>query len=144
MKRILTIMAAIICLCSCEETILDGAWDPMELDKTHVNFPSEGGQNTVSVLNYNSWWIAGGYDVAELVDNQWEYSGYVYATSSDGEGANTSDILEGSWYHVTVPNKGQSNTIIITVDPLGDSKARQAMIEMQAGNTFARISLQQN
>ena len=72
-------MAAIACLCSCEETILDGAWDPMELDKTHVNFPSEGGQNTVSVLNYTRWWINGGYDFAELVDSQWEYRGYVHA-----------------------------------------------------------------
>ena len=44
MKRILTIIAAIACLCSCKENIFDGTWDPMELDKTHVNFPSEGGQ----------------------------------------------------------------------------------------------------
>ena len=32
---------------------MDGAWDPIELDKTHVNFPPEGGQNTVSALNYS-------------------------------------------------------------------------------------------
>ena len=30
----------------------------------------------------------------------------------------TYDILEGSWYHVMVPDKGKSNTIIITVDPI--------------------------
>ena len=145
MKQILTIMAAIACLCSCEETILDGAWDPMELDKTHVNFPSKGGQNTVSVLNYTRWWINGGYDFAELVDSQWEYRGYVHATSSDGEQACTYDILEGSWYYVMVPDKGKSNTIIITADPIGDGgQPREAIIEMQAGNAFCKISISQN
>ena len=145
MKQILTIMAAIACLCSCEETILDGAWDPMELDKTHVNFPSEGGQNTVSVLNYTRWWINGGYDFKELVDNQWEYRGYVHATSSDGEQACTYDILEGSWYHVMVPDKGKSNTIIITVDPIDHGgRPREAIITMTVGDAFSNISIAQN
>ena len=39
-------LAAIICFASsCEETIFekDGDWDPIELDKTHVSFPPEGG-----------------------------------------------------------------------------------------------------
>ncbi len=138
-------MAAIACLCSCEETIYDGAWDPMELDKSHVNFSSEGGQNTVSVLNYTRWWISGGYDFAEAVDDHWEYRGYIHATSSDGEEACTYDILEGDWYHVMVPDKGKSNTIIITVDPIGDGgQPREAIIEMQAGNAFSKISIAQN
>ena len=57
---------------SCEHVLcVDGAWDPMELDKAHVNFPSEGGQNTVSVLNYTLWWIVGGYtSVNEIGDQQ--------------------------------------------------------------------------
>ena len=145
MKRILIIIAAIASLWSCEETIYDGAWVPMELDKTHVNFPPEGGQNTASVLNYTRWWISGGYDFAELVDSQWEYRGYVHATSSDGEQACTYDILEGSWYHVMVPDKGKSNTIIITVDPIGDGgRPREAVINMTVGDAFANISIAQN
>ena len=40
---------------SCEVFQKDGDWDPIELDKTHVNFPPEGGQNTVSALNSRGW-----------------------------------------------------------------------------------------
>lgn len=51
MKRIITYLAALLCICSCEMTIMDGKWDPIELDKKSVTFPQEGGQNTVSALN---------------------------------------------------------------------------------------------
>lgn len=144
MKRILTFLAAIVALSACEEVIMDGSWESIRTDKNHVNFPPEGGQNAVSALNYSRWWISGGYDAAELVDNQCEYIGYVHAISSDGEEACTYDILEGSWYHVMVPEKGRSNTIIITVDPTGDAEGpREAVIEMQAGNAFTRITIAQ-
>ena len=58
MKRFayaIALVATLFCASSCEETIFekDGDWDPIELDKTHVNFPPEGGQNTVSALNYS-------------------------------------------------------------------------------------------
>lgn len=123
---------------SCEETIFqkDGDWDPIELDKTHVNFPPEGGQNTVSALNYSRWWINGGYESS--------YQDYIHATSSGGDETCTYDVLDGGWYHVTVPDKGKSNTIIITVDPLsGDGNPREAIIEMQAGDAFTQISIAQ-
>ena len=143
MKRILIIIAAIVCLCSCKENIYDGAWEPMELDKTHISFQPEGGQNTVSVMNYPRWWINGGYEVIRI-DDQKINSDYIHASSSDGEEAYTYDILEGGWYHVMIPDKGKSNTIIITVDPIGDEgHPREAMIEMQAGNTFSNISIAQ-
>ena len=137
-------MAAIACLYSCEETILDGAWDPMELDKTHVNFPSEGGQNTVSVLNYTRWWIIGGEEVFRI-DDQKINSDYIHADSSDGEEACTYDILDGGWYHVMVPDKGKSNTIIITVDPIDHGGCpREAIITMTVGDAFSNISIAQN
>lgn len=106
--------AAIFSFSSCEEIVLDGAWDPIELDKSHVNFPPEGGQNTVSVLNYTRWWISSAYD-----------------------------LLDGGWYRVTVPDQGRSRTIIITVDPLGDAKPRQAVIEMTVGDAFTKVSIAQ-
>ena len=122
---------------SCEETIFekDGDWDPIELDKTHVNFPPEGGQNTVSALNYSRWWICGGYESSPLE--------YTHATSSDGEEVHTYDLLDGGWYHILVPDKGKSNTVIITVDPHDDTKPRQATIEMQAGNAFTKFTISQ-
>lgn len=144
MKRILIIIAAIASLWSCEETIYDGAWVPMELDKTHVNFPPEGGQNTASVLNYTRWWISGGYEIIRIADQKID-SDYIHASSSDGEEAYTFDILDGGWYHVMVPDKGKSNTIIITVDPIGDGgRPREAIINMTVGDAFANISIAQN
>lgn len=125
MKRFLYAIAFVATLflsSSCEEVILDGAWDPIELDKNHVNFPKEGGQNTVSALNYNHWWISGGYESADT---------YSY------------DVLDGGWYHVLVPDKGKSNTVIITVDPNDDVNPRDAIIQMQAGNAFTSFSISQ-
>ena len=140
----LIILAAITCLCSCKETIFDGAWDPMELDKTHINFPPEGGQNTASVLNYTKWWISGGYEVIRIGDQKIN-SDYIHANSSDGEEAYIFDILDGGWYHVMVPEKRKSNTIIITVDPIGDGgRPREAIINMTVGDAFANISIAQN
>ena len=114
---------------------MDGAWDPIELDKTHVDFPQEGGQNTISALNYTQWWINGGYESSPLE--------YTHATSSDGEEVHTYDLLDGGWYHILVPDKGKSNTVIITVDLHYDTKPRQATIEMQAGNAFTKFTISQ-
>ena len=141
MKRFvyaIALVATMFFASSCEETIFEnvGDWDPIELDKTHVNFPPEGGQNTVSALNYSRWWISGGYESS--------YQDYIHATSSGGDETCTYDVLDGGWYHVIVPDKGKSNTIIITVDPLsGDGNPREAIIEMQAGDAFTKISIAQ-
>ena len=101
MKRffqIFLLAAMITAVCSCEEMQKDGAWDPVKLDKSHVEFPSEGGQNTISVLNYTRWWINGGYEAATQVGDYFEYTNYICATSSGGEEAYTDDILDGGWY----------------------------------------------
>ena len=129
------IMATMLFASSCEETIMDGAWDPIELDKSHVNFPQEGGQNTVSALNYTRWWISGGYGSSPME--------YIHATSSDGEELHTSDVLDGGWYHILVPDKGKSNTVIITVDPHDDTQPRHATIDMQAGDAFTKFTISQ-
>jgi hypothetical protein len=126
MKRlsyIIILITAVSAFISCEHVLcVDGAWDPMELDKTHVNFPSEGGQNTVSVLNYTLWWIVGGY------------------TSVNEIGAQ--DTLDGGWYHLTVPDKCKSNAVIVTVEP-NDGEARHTIIQMQSGNAFTTFSISQ-
>ena len=51
--------------------------------------------------------------------------------------------MDGGWYHILVPDKGKSNTVIITVDPHDDTKPRQATIEMQAGNAFTKFTISQ-
>ena len=120
--------AAIMVACSCEELQKDGAWNPVELDKSNIEFPAEGGQETVTALNYTSWWINGGYESAVQVNGKWEYTNYV---------------LDGGWYHVTLPDNGKSNTVVIAADPHDDTKPRQAVIVMQAGNASAKISISQ-
>lgn len=147
MKRFvyaIALVATMFFASSCEETIFEkeGDWDPIELDKTHVNFPPEGGQNTVSALNYSRWWINGGYEVT-CIDDQKIKSDYIHASSSDGQETHTYDVLDGGWYHITVPDKGKSNTVIITVDPHYDTEPRQAVIDMQAGDAFTRFSISQ-
>ena len=143
MKRIIFAIVSVVAIfTSCESIVLDGGWDPIEVDKKHVDFPSEGGQNTVSALNYTRWWISGAHGDKTQVDGHWEYTDYIYPTSSV-EGYVTYDILEGGWYHVQVPDKGKSNSIIITVDPNEGSESRTAIIEMTVGDAFTSISISQ-
>ena len=143
MKRILFALISLAAiLTSCEQIILDGDWDPIELDKKHVNFPSEGGQNTVSALNYSRWWICGGYGSKTQVNGRWENDDYVYPTSSVEEYV-TYDTLDGGWFHVLVPDQGKSNTVIITVEPNEGSEPRTAIIDMTVGDSFTSISISQ-
>ena len=44
-----------------------------------------------------------------------------------------------------VPDKGKSNTIIITVDPINHGgRPREAIITMTVGDAFSNISIAQN
>lgn len=144
MKRIITLLAALACICSCDKLLEEGRWEPMELDRQHLNFLSECGEQVVVVLNYSRWWISGAYDYVEMVDGKLEYRNYVHPTSSGGEETCTFDILDGGWYHVSVPDKGRSNTVIIKVDQNIPAKPRQAIINMTAGDVFTSISIHQN
>lgn len=137
MKRILILLAAIVCLAACEHEQKDGDWKPMTLDKQELTFSSEGGEQVVTVTNYSGWWISGAYN-----DNNKQ--NHIYPTSTDGEKAYTYDILDGGWYRVTVPDKGRSNTVVISVDPNDTAKPRTAIIVMTAGDVFTQISVAQN
>ncbi len=144
MKRIITLLAALACICSCDEVFEDGRWEPMKLDRQHLNFTSKGGEQVVVVLNYSRWWISEAYDYAKMFDGKLEYWNYVHPTSSGGEETCTLDILDGGWYHVSVPDKGRSNTVIIKVDQNIPAMPRQAIINMTAGDVFTSISIHQN
>jgi hypothetical protein len=78
------------------------------------------------------------------MNGQLEYVNYLYAGSTDGEDACTYDILDGGWYHASVPNKGRSNQLIITIDPNYTAKPRQAYIAMEAGDAFTTVKIYQN
>ena len=135
----LLLSVATIFLCACEE--IEGKQTPIKLDKSELTFPSAGGEQTVTTVNYNSWWISGGYEDFDQAKN--EYTNYVYPTSTDGEDVCTYDLLDGRWYYVVVPDKGNSNQVVITVSENTISKPRSATIIMQNRNAFTNISIQQ-
>ena len=141
MKKMFTLLALVVAvvMTSCEE--YDGRWKPIEVDKSQLSFTPEGGEQTITVLNYNRWWISGGYEDYDKAKN--EYTNYVYPTSTDGEDICTYDLLDGGWYYVTVPEKGASNTVIIAVDKNETGKARKATVLMTVGNASTQIEINQ-
>lgn len=141
---ILAALAALIMIGTSCAKKMEGDWDPIKMDKPEVHFPSAGGEETVTATNYSGWWINGGYEDAQYVDGRIEYVNYVYAGSTDGPDAYTYDILDGGWYHASVPNKGRSNKLIITVDRNITAKPRQATIQMEAGDAFTSVKIYQN
>ena len=141
MKKLfaLLVLAVALMLTSCEE--YDGIQTPIKLDKSELTFPSVGGEQTVTAVNYNSWWISGGYEDFDQAKN--EYTNYVYPTSTDGEDVCTYDLLDGGWYYVVVPDKGNSNQVLIRVSENNTSNPRYATITMRNRNAFTNISIQQ-
>ena len=141
MKKMFTLLALVVAvvMTSCEE--YDGRWKPIEVDKSQLSFTPEGGEQTVTAVNYKSWWISGGYEDFDQAKN--EYTNYVYPTSTDGEDVCTYDLLDGGWYYVVVPDKGNSNQVVITVGVNTTSKPRSATIIMRNRNAFTNISIQQ-
>ena len=134
----LTLLVAVV-MTSCED--IDGEQTPIKLDKSELTFTSVGGEQTVTAVNYKSWWISGGYEDFDQIEN--EYTNYVYSTSTDGEEACTYDLLDGGWYYVVVPDKGESNQVLIRVSENNTSNPRYATITMRNRNAFTNISIQQ-
>ena len=114
-----------------------GDWPPIILDYSQIDVEVCGGEFTVTVLNYPTWWILVGYD-------EHDPSAVIYPTSSDGDTAYTFDLLDGGWYHAQVPQKGQSNQLVINVDENYSGQSRSAIIEMGAGDVFSSVTIHQN
>lgn len=141
MKKLITlfVLIASVMITSCEE--YDGRWRAMKVDKPRLYFIAEGGMQRVILLNYSRWWISGGYESYDATNS--EYTNYVYPTSTGGMDFHTYDLLDGGWYHVVVPNNGQSAIIAITVDKNETGQARQATIVMTGGNVGTEIQISQ-
>ena len=144
-KLIYYLMALVVAveMTSCEDVDVDGKQIPIKLDKSELIFSSSGGVQTVTTVNYNSWWISGGYEDKKYVNGVSEYVNYVYPTSTDGEDACTYDLLDGGWYYVVIPDKGNSNQVVITVSENNTSNPRSATITMRNRNAFTNICIQQ-
>ena len=130
-----------ILMTSCAE--LDGIWDPIKVDKSKLEFATNGGEQLVSMQNYGTWWISGGYEDLRKIDGKAEYKNYVYPTSTDGKDACTYDLLDGGWYSVTIPDKGRSNTAIVVTKENNTGQPRKATIIMTVGDAFCHIEIMQ-
>ena len=131
MKRLILCLMVIVfagVMTSCED--LEGEQTPIKLDNSELTFTSVGGEQAVTAVNYNSWWINGSYEDKKYLNGVSEYVNYVYPTSTDGEDACTYDLLDGGWYYVVVPDKGNSNQVVITVSENKTSNPRSATITM--------------
>ena len=143
-KRFILCFMAIVfagVMTSCEDLV--GKQTPIKLDNSELTFTSVGGEQAVTAVNYNSWWISGAYESKQSVNGVSMSINYIYPTSTDGEDAYTYDILDGGWYYVVVPEKGESNKAIITVCKNDTSRPRSATITMQNQNAFVNINIQQ-
>ena len=141
MKKFILLLTLALCL-SCKEQ-MEGGWDPIKVDKSEVVFPSSGGEETVTVLNYEGWWILYGYEDRQKIDGVWQYINQVRSATSEGADPYSYDILEGGWYHAHIPNKGVSKQLVIAVDKNETGKSRQAIIEMECGDAFGNIKILQ-
>ena len=138
------ILTLLLTGCVVERFSPDGQWGPIQLSKKEVSFATKGGVDTVIARNYESWWITGGYEGTKHVQGELVYINQVQPQStSGGRYIVLNDTLEGGWYHVVVPNRGQSNKLIIKVDPNETGRARKATIDMESGNAFTSIKITQ-
>lgn len=121
---------------SCEKQIPDGDWDPIEVNKETLNFPKEGGVDSVYTQNYASWWICSG--------DQGETGNHIEPTTIKGEDGKTYQQIDGEWFKVTVlRQKTHSNTAVVWVMKNDTDSTRQAGFCMTVGDSFKYISIYQ-
>ena len=136
MKKNFVLLAFIASLVSisCEKQIPDGVWDPIEVNKETLNFPKEGGVDSVYTQNYTSWWISSGY--------QGESYNHIEPTTIKGEDGKTYQQIDGEWFKVTVL-RPHSNTAVVWVKKNDTDSTRQAGFCMTVGDSFKYISIYQ-
>lgn len=143
MKRI-CLLTGILVLFLLGTSCYKGKWPAIRLDKPKLTFSSEGGEETVTALNYSYLGISCAWEGTQIVDGKnqrinYSPSQYVY----DGEVAY---IIDGGWYRVVQPqgnDKQPSNQIFISVAPNTSSLPRHVTVQLECGDAFARLEINQ-
>mgnify|MGYP002626830638 CR=1 FL=1 len=146
MRKLLSLLLVLISLVSCEDlfTTKDGDWPPIKVDKSRLSFTPEGGSETVTLKNYSSWWIYGAHEGAYQDENgAWRYENYIYPTPENEDDLDAWFSIDGGWYHASVPDRGRSKSLIVTVNANYSREERKAFIEMECGDAFTSISISQ-
>lgn len=111
----------------------------IQVDKPSISFSPEGGAETVTALNRSEWAIH--YGIEYHLDGQaWKEGECTYATSSQ---YGTNDVLEGAWFHATVPRNGYSNELLVAVDQNNTGQSRQVRVFMWSGILETTITINQ-
>ncbi|MBP5488526.1 MAG: BACON domain-containing protein [Bacteroidales bacterium] len=141
MKRILFLIMLLCAVGACSQPGVDnheleGNWDAMKLDKPKLEFTAEGGVDTVTVKNYTSWWVSGGYNLKRDENGIGTQDGKYYHPTRFV-------FLDAEWFQALVPDNGKSNQVIVTVDANTLGKPREAILEMTGGDIFSHILIYQ-
>lgn len=115
----------------------------VQVDKPSINFPSEGGIDTITaptLKRWNQWNISGGVEY-QLEDGEWREGIYTPATSSQ---YGDHDVLEGSWFHALIPDSGFSNQVIVVIDTNYTYNPRQVRILLGLIPNVTSIKIEQN
>ena len=120
-KLLIMIVACITVLTACNRK--DGDWPPIKLSHSTLTVPLEGGTVQTMVINYSELWLIGltrdSKRVVERVDD-WR-------------------ILESPY--LTAKSEGQ--LVIITVAPSNDGKNHTYVIDVENGDAFSEITIEQ-
>lgn len=122
----------------------DGLWDEMKLSKKELHFGPEGGTDTVSVKNYNSWWFSSACD-GDCADGT-----YILPENLETEYPDFHNI-NGGWWKGKILEDSPNKVVIIvdsleTCEPEEHEKkttSRKAVITMTAGDIFSSIIIYQ-
>lgn len=143
LKHILAVLV-ILALVSCGRNNPDGGDSALKIkvDKSQVSFTAEGGEQTVTMTNYPLWSINGGYEDMVFENGKWTYVNYVSPKSSSGEATYSANVLDGGWYHATIPDRGRAPQLTIAVDK-NEGKARWATVVMTVDDLSIDIKIYQ-
>lgn len=136
------LLIAISLLCSivftgCEQNEADGDWDPIKITvngnecKSIYKVPADGGEFKVYSKNYGSLWLN---DVKE--------NGVVVWPEDRSDWSDYMNIhLTTDWYEVQYDEAGN---IVVDIQPKGkDAQSRSLRFEVESGDAFSSITLQQ-
>ena len=120
----------------------------IQVDKDYVCFPLDGGEEVVTCLNHEKWWIVDFTDLI-IVDGEWQIEN---SFSKDllldpekwkFEYADDWLQLDGCWYSVSVPQTSGCAKLLISVAPNETGISRKLFVEMECGNWFKTITIEQ-
>jgi len=126
-------MAALLTSCHDGKELPDGAWDPIEMDRSTLYFPKTGGCDTIRLLNYSGWWLTGAD--ARLNDTTIHY----YPKDESEYHA-----IKGKWFTITIPEEDRKLLIIKISEASTDDYLRELNIGLECGDAFSSARVTQH